>query len=79
MPVNIHEAKSRLSRLGELAMKGEKVVIAKAGKLYLVLVPYRGPSEPRKPGSLKGKIQPSEDFDRAPEEMVEAFRAIRMV
>ena len=39
--VNMHEAKSRLSELGELVWKGEKVVIARAGKPYLDLLPHR--------------------------------------
>ena len=39
--VNMHEAKAQLSRLGELACKGERVVIAKNGKPYLDLVPHQ--------------------------------------
>ena len=39
--VNMHEAKSQLSKLGEMAWKGEKIVIAKAGKPYLDLVPHK--------------------------------------
>ncbi|MDZ7808907.1 MAG: hypothetical protein U5L11_00655 [Arhodomonas sp.] len=38
MQVNIHQAKTQLSRLAELVSKGEKVVIAKAGKPYVDLV-----------------------------------------
>ena len=63
MQVNMHEAKSQLSRLGELAWQGEEVVIAKAGKPYLNLVPYREEMKPRTPGSLKGKIWVAPDFD----------------
>ena len=72
MQVNMHEAKSQLSRLGELVWQGETVVIAKAGKPYLDLVPHRGPSE-RKLGLLKGRIWVAPDFDETPAEVVEAF------
>ena len=40
MKVNMHEAKSRLSKLGELAWQGEEIVIANAGKPYLDLLPH---------------------------------------
>ena len=56
MQVNMHEAKSSLSKLGEKVWKGEPVVIAKAGKPYLDLVPHRGRTEPRIPGRFKGQI-----------------------
>ena len=39
--INMHEAKSRLSELGELVWQGERVIIAKAGKPYLDLLPYK--------------------------------------
>ena len=73
MQVNIHEAKSKLSKLGELVIKGERVVITKSGKPYLDLVPHREQQEPRMPGRLKGQIHMAEDFDRTPEEVVAAF------
>lgn len=73
MQVNIHEAKSKLSKLGELVLKGEKVVIAKAGKPYLDLVPHREPNEARVPGRLKGRIEMAPDFDETPDEVVESF------
>ena len=71
MQVNMHAAKSQLSRLGELAWKGERVVIAKAGKPYLDLVPHRGTE--RKLGALKGEIWMAEDFDETPLEIIEDF------
>ena len=73
MQVNIHEAKSQLSKLGELVLKGEKVVIARAGKPYLDLVPHRERTELRTPGRLKGRIQMAEDFDTTPEEVIASF------
>jgi antitoxin (DNA-binding transcriptional repressor) of toxin-antitoxin stability system len=71
MQVNMHAAKSQLSRLGELAWQGERVVIAKAGKPYLDLVPHRGPE--RKLGALKGNISIGQDFDETPPEVIEDF------
>ncbi len=67
--VNIHEAKSQLSRLGELVWQGERVVIARAGKPYLDLVPHRRSAEPRQPGLLKDRIWIAADFDETPESL----------
>ena len=72
MQVNMHEAKSQLSRLGELAWNGEQIVIAKAGKPYLDLVPHR-PRSPRKLGLLKGRIWVASDFDETPPDVIDAF------
>ena len=70
---NMHEAKSQLSKLGELAWQGEKVVIAKAGKPYLDLVPHREERQPRKPGRLNGQIELTADFDDTPDDLVGLF------
>lgn len=72
--VNMHEAKSQLSRLGELAWQGEKIVIAKSGKPYLDLVPHKIENKERIPGRLKGQIKISSDFDQTPEEIINTFR-----
>jgi len=71
--VNMHEAKSRLSELGELVWRGERVIIAKAGKPYLDLLPHKETRKPRKPGRLKGQIKMAVDFDETTEEIIEAF------
>ena len=71
--VNMHEAKSQLSKLGELVWKGEKVVIAKAGKPYLDLLPHRSERAARKPGRLKGHIKMAPDFDATPQEVIDSF------
>ncbi len=56
--VNIHEAKTHLSRLLEQAEKGEEIVIARAGRPIAKLVPIAKPGKAkRKPGALKGKIK----------------------
>lgn len=69
--VNMHEAKSQLSRLGKLAWAGEEVVIAKAGEPYLRLEPYRDRLEERQPSGLEGKIWLSSDFDEPDKELIE--------
>ena len=73
MKVNMHEAKSQLSRLAELAHRGEEVVICKAGTPWLRLLPYREHVEPRQLGGLEGQIWMSPDFDEEDEELIEAF------
>ena len=61
--VNIHEAKTHLSRLLQRVMNGEEVVIAKAGRPVARLLPYRPQSEQRTPGNDAGKIVIAPDFD----------------
>ena len=63
MPVvNVHEAKTQLSRILDRVAKGEEIVIAKAGRPVAKLVPI--PGKPRKPGRCKGKIHIADDFNR---------------
>lgn len=73
MQVNMHEAKSQLSRLGEKVWAGEAVIIAKAGKPYLDLVPHKENLTPRRPGRFKGQIKIADDFTTTDEEIVAAF------
>jgi len=54
--VNIHQAKSTLSRLVERVESGEEIVIARAGKPVARLVPYRIAPPTRTPGSLRGLV-----------------------
>ena len=61
--VNIHEAKTHLSRLIEQAARGEPVIIAKAGKPIVKLVPVDAPAKPRRIGFMAGEIQVPDDFD----------------
>lgn len=70
--INMHEAKSRLSQLGEQAWKGERVIISRAGKPYLELIPFRE-RKTRKPGRYKGMIQMADDFDDTPDEIIDSF------
>ena len=73
MKVNMHEAKSQLSKLGKLAWEGEEIVIARAGEPWLHLTPYRERLEERKPGGLEGRIRMSPDFDDDDEELIDAI------
>ena len=61
--VNISEAKSKLSKLINQVIAGEEVIIAKSGKPVAKIVPFEKPAQNRKPGSAKGKIAVSDDFD----------------
>ncbi len=71
--INIHQAKTNLSKLIELALNGEDIVIAKAGKPVVKLVEYKGKLKPRKPGALKGKIFVPDDFTEENEEINKLF------
>ena len=71
--VNMHEAKTHLSRLVERVAQGEDVVIAKAGRPVARLVPYEATDEPRKPGAWKGRVWMAPDFDELPPEILAAF------
>ncbi len=62
--VNVHDAKTRLSKLLEQVQSGEDVVIAKAGRPIARLVPYTPPKQKIvSPGAMKGEIWIDEDFD----------------
>lgn len=65
--VNIHEAKTHLSRLADEAGAGETIILAKAGKPVAKLVPLEEPQprkkERRKLGFLNGKFNVPDDFD----------------
>ena len=61
--VNIHHAKTHLSRLVEDVAAGAEVLIAKGGKPMARLVPLELSHPARRPGFLKGKLRISEDFD----------------
>jgi prevent-host-death family protein len=70
---NIHEAKSRLSKLVEQTMNGEEVVITKAGRPMVRLVPIRANDSPRQGGQWKGRVRIAEDFDTLPDDVATAF------
>ena len=71
--VNIHEAKTHLSRLVERVERGEEIAIARAGRPVARLVPFRARPEPRAPGLWRGRVRLAEDFDAPDEELIAAF------
>ena len=72
--VNIHAAKTQLSRLVDAAAAGEEIIIAKAGKPAARLGPLTVPGGKRRLGILAGRLRVPEDFDAPlPDEVVEAF------
>jgi prevent-host-death family protein len=72
--VNIHEAKTHLSRLLARVAAGEEVVLAKAGKPIASLVPFRKLKGERPLGIDKGRYRVPDDFDAAlPENLLAAF------
>ncbi|MGD2014594.1 MAG: type II toxin-antitoxin system Phd/YefM family antitoxin [Desulfobacterales bacterium] len=74
--VNIHEAKTHLSRLLERVVAGEEIIISKAGKPMAKLTPISKPQMDRVPGLDKGVIQIPDDFDAPlPEDIIELFES----
>jgi len=75
--VNIHAAKTNLSRLLDAAAAGEEIVIARAGRPVARLVPLEtapGPKRPRELGRLAGKLIIPPDFDEPlPDDVLDAF------
>lgn len=72
--MRIRLAKSgRLSKLIEHALRGEAVIIAKAGQPIVRLVPIKADDSPRVGGQWKGRIRITEDFDALPDDIAAAF------
>jgi prevent-host-death family protein len=71
--VNMHEAKTQLSRLVERAAAGEDIVIGRAGRPVARLVAYTAPAAPRVPGALSGQVWIADDFDDTSDELLDAF------
>lgn len=72
--INIHEAKTNLSRIAEEVAAGEEVIVAKAGKPKMKLVPLENKRKKIKLGMLKGKIHISKDFDAPlPQHIIDEF------
>jgi prevent-host-death family protein len=71
--VNIHEAKTHLSRLVEKASKGESFIIAKAGKPLVKVTALSSPTgaEVRRLGFMAGQISVPDDFDRMGREEIQ--------
>jgi prevent-host-death family protein len=74
MQVSISEAKTRFSQLVKRVASGEEIVITKAGRPIVVLVPYESTHKPlRKPGGWKGKVKIMPGFDAADKEIEKLF------
>jgi prevent-host-death family protein len=73
--VNVHEAKTQLSRLLEEVEGGARVVIARAGQPIAVLSPYQTAVRRRRLGLFRGEVQMTDDFDELPQDIAEAFGA----
>ena len=72
--VNIHEAKTHLSRLVDEVSAGEEIVIAKAGKPMARLIPFQRRSGRRKLGALAGRFRVPDNFDAPlPPEVLDDF------
>lgn len=71
--VNVHEAKTQLSRLLEEVERGERVVIARAGKPIAVLAPFKSVIRKRRLGQFAGQVKIHADFDELPADIAAAF------
>jgi prevent-host-death family protein len=71
--VNIHEAKTQLSRLLEDVERGERIVIARSGEPVAVLVPYKTAVRRRRLGLFAGEAKMHADFDELPADIAAAF------
>ncbi|MEE8367264.1 MAG: type II toxin-antitoxin system Phd/YefM family antitoxin [Thermoanaerobaculia bacterium] len=71
--VNVHEAKTHLSRLLERAAAGEEIIIARSGKPVARLVALERRDRPRRLGLFKGQIKIRQDFDELPDDLHKAF------
>ncbi len=70
---NMYQAKTHLSRLVEKALEGEDIVISKAGKPLVRLVPYESKPLPVVTGTLKGRIKIAADFNELSPEIENIF------
>ena len=72
--VNIHDAKTHFSQLINAVLRGENVIIARAGKPVIKLVAYSETLPPRHGGQLKGMLKISDDFDAPlPDDVISQF------
>lgn len=68
--INIQAAKTHLSRIVEQVSHGEEIVLAKAGKPLVKLVPYKGAQSARVGGQLKGQIWEAPDCWQADDKLI---------
>ena len=77
--INIHEAKTHLSRLVEMAAKGEPFIIAKAGKPMVKVAAIEPEPEEKlsRVGFMKGQLQIPDDFDRMFDDEIEELFGLK--
>ncbi len=74
MNVNVYAAKTQLSRLIDLAMAGQEIVITRHGRPVARLIGAEALVAPRKLGLMRGRIRIGEDFDAPlPEAILQSF------
>jgi len=71
--VNVHEAKTHLSRLLERVEAGEEIVIARSGKPVARLVALQAAGPSRAPGFLSDRLWMADDFEDTSQEVIDAF------
>jgi prevent-host-death family protein len=71
--VNVHDAKTQLSRLLQEVENGEEIVIARNGEPVARLVPHVEERKPREPGWAKGRVWMAPDFDEFDEQLARDF------
>lgn len=71
---NLHEAKTNLSKLVELAIQGEEVIICRDGDPVVRLVAIHSKKKKRQPGSWAGQVTIAEDFDVLPGDFMGYFK-----
>jgi len=72
--INVHEAKTHLSKILDRVLAGEEIIIAKAGKAVARLVPLKPKRKPRVAGTHAGRIEILDDFDAPlPDELLDSF------
>jgi prevent-host-death family protein len=73
--INVHEAKTHLSKLIDQAHAGREIILAKAGTPYARLVPLEKALSRRVPGRWKGRLTVTDDFlDPMPEQELKAWK-----
>jgi prevent-host-death family protein len=75
--VNLHEAKTNLSRLVDAASKGESFIIAKAGKPLVKVVPVEAPPAKKRFDFMAGQFTVPDDFDTMFQDGIEEMFCVR--
>ena len=73
--VNVHDAKTHLSRLLDQAHAGQEIILAKAGKPYARLVPLAADATGRRPGRLDSQVVEDAFFKPLPSEELDGWES----